>query len=195
MMNTGVDGRIFRVRGKTGSFANCRANSTFSFSKGRVNRGLVAQNKWLNELVVQQQGPVACRWVHQPKQENAFGQVVEWNPEKEDVGEKFEKREESVGDPIGEPFGIVILLFAFNRLDGGISGVNESNEVAKEGGAVSNDQVESRQCDQAQNNKESRYFRFILKLCENVGEKVLLMERLIQSHPPAFVGGSHDLSI
>jgi len=187
MMKSGVDGRIFGVRGETRGFADGLANGALRFSEGRIDRRLVAQNEGENELVVHQQGSVVGPRIHQPQQENAFGQIVKWNPEEEDVGEEFEKGEEGVSDPVGQPLGIVILLFAFDRLYGCISGVNKSNEIAKEGGAISNDQIQSRQSDQAQDNKESWNFGFVLKLGENVGEKVLLMKRLVQTHFPAFV--------
>ena len=45
-----------------------------------------------------------------------FGQIVKWNPEEENVGEEFEKGEKGVSDPVSQPLGVVILLFAFDRL-------------------------------------------------------------------------------
>jgi len=183
-----VDCHIFGVSGETRSFTDYVADSTFRFPEGLINGRLVANDERLNELVVQQQRSVCRGRVHQPKQENAFGQVVEGNPEEENVREELEEREESVGDPICKPFGIIVLLFAFNRFDGCISGVNKSNEVAKEGSAISNDQIQCRKRDQAQDDKEAWYFGFILKLGENVGEKSRLMKRLVQTHLPAFVG-------
>jgi len=147
-MNCSSNGRVLGVRGETRGFTDCGANGAFGFSKGHVDGLLVAQNERLDKFVVQEKGSIGRRWVHKPKKENAFGKIVEWNPEQKDVGEEFEEREESVGDPVSQPFGVVVLLFAFNRLDGGIGGVNESNEVAKKGCAISNDQVECRQCDQ-----------------------------------------------
>ena len=44
-----------------------------------------------------------------------FGQIVKWNPEEENVGEEFEKGEKGVSDPVSQPLGVVILLFAFDR--------------------------------------------------------------------------------
>jgi len=141
MMNRRTNRRVLGVRGKTRGFIDRGANGAFGFSKGHVDGVLVTQNERLDKFVVEEKGSIGRRRVHEPKKENAFGKIVEWNPEEKDVGEEFEEREESVGDPVSQPFGVVVLLFALNRLDGGIGGVNESNEVAKEGCAISNDQV------------------------------------------------------
>lgn len=153
VMNTRVDGSILGIRGQAGCFGHGITDGSLSFSKGRINRGLVSQDEWLNELVVKQQGPISLRRIHQPQEENAFGEIVKGNPEEEDVREKLEEGEESVGDPICQPFSVVVFLFAFDRLDRGVSGINEADEVAEESGAVADDQVKGGQRDQPQDNE------------------------------------------
>jgi len=44
-------------------------------------------------------------------------QEVEWNPGEEDVSKRFDDREDTVDDPIRQPFCVVILLRALNGLD------------------------------------------------------------------------------
>jgi len=187
VVESSVDCRVFGVRGEARGFADSLTNGALRFPEGRVNRRLMAKNERENELVVQQQGSVVGPRIHQPQQENAFGQIVKWNPEEENVGEEFEKGEKGVSDPVSQPLGVVILLFAFDRLYGCISGVNKSDEVAKEGGAISNNQIQCRQSDQAQDNEEPRDFGFVLQFGEKIGEKVLLMQRLIETDFPALV--------
>jgi len=195
VVKSSVDCRVFGVRGEARGFADSLTNGALRFPEGRVNRRLMAKNERENELVVQQQGSVVGPRIHQPQQENAFGQIVKWNPEEENVGEEFEKGEKGVSDPVSQPLGVVILLFAFDRLYGCISGVNKSDEVAKEGGAISNNQIQCRQSDQAcnqctanfQDNEETWDFGFVLQFGEKIGEKVLLMQRLIETDFPALV--------
>jgi len=187
VVKSSVDCRVFGVRSEARGFADSLTNGALRFPEGRVNRRLMAKNERENELVVQQQGSVVGPRIHQPQQENAFGQIVKWNPEEENVGEEFEKGEKGVSDPVSQPLGVVILLFAFDRLYGCISGVNKSDEVAKEGGAISNNQIQCRQSDQAQDNEESWDFGFVLQFGEKIGEKVLLMQRLIETDFPALV--------
>jgi hypothetical protein len=113
-VNCSSNGRVLGVSGKTRGFIDSGANGAFGFSKGHVDGLLVAQNEGLDKFVVQEKGSIGRRWVHKPKKENAFGKIVEWNPEEKDVGEEFEetidvafgKAKSAVGTAVNEASGL-----------------------------------------------------------------------------------------
>lgn len=149
-MNTRVDGSVFGFWSESRNFTDGRANRGLGLSEGRVDCRLMSEDEGWNELLVEKNRSVARCWgVHQPQHEDAFWKVVEWDPEEEDVRKELEKGEEGVSYPVGQPLGVVILPFALNCLDWGIGGIDKSNEVAEESGAISNDQVKGRKRNQA----------------------------------------------
>jgi len=60
----------------------------------------MSEDEGRNELVVEKERSIASRRIHQPQQEDAFGEVVEWDPEEKDVGKELKKREEGIGYPV-----------------------------------------------------------------------------------------------
>lgn len=101
------------------------------------------QEVWPNDLVVQKHGSVVLNGSHAPNVENALQQPVEWNHLGDEYWEEFKGGEDREKNPVGEPFGIITLVWRLDSLDGYVGGVSESNNVAQDLSSPSKGEVQS----------------------------------------------------
>lgn len=61
--------------------------------------------------------------------------MVKWDPEEEQIGERFDEREEGEHDPVRQPQIVVLFSSCLEGFEGAVNGVCKSNQVAKRASA------------------------------------------------------------
>jgi len=71
-----------------------------------------------------------------------FQQPVEGNHRSQQAREELNDREDAEGDPVNQPLGVVLLRAGLDGMDGDVGGVQHSNDVAQQLGAIAEDEIE-----------------------------------------------------
>lgn len=69
-------------------------------------------------------------------------QPVEGNHRGQQAREELNHGEDAKGDPVDEPLGVILLRAGFDRMYRNVGGIQHTDDVAQQLGAVAEDQIE-----------------------------------------------------
>lgn len=112
----------------------------FHFVEGVIDGAVVLQEVRSHNSVVDGDGAVELGGDHQPHHQNALDKPVQGEPAHDEIGEVLDDGEQGEHHPIGQPFGVVVLLATLDGVDGHVGWVEEAHRVTDQLGCIPEDQ-------------------------------------------------------
>jgi len=116
-----------------------------------VDFGLISKEPRLDKAVVKEIGTMELRQ-EAPEEKQNLEEVIERDPEEEEVREGFDQLEEAVHHPVGESLRVIGLVTRLQRLETRIQRVDKPHQVAKGSGTKPEQYERQEECDETQYN-------------------------------------------
>jgi len=160
-------GAVFQsVRGFISQISETILQRLLTFRKNRTNSASV------NFLSAHRHRKI------QIKTEDAFNEPINRKPFQNFVFSEFDDAEQTENDPIRQPLRIVGFRRRFDSFDRDISRIQEADEIAKQFGEMTENQIQSEQSGDAGHEKKSIHSRFFFEFAQSVIDRTRFVQFL-----------------